>query len=162
MPLLLLVLVVAPLVELYVLIQVGQVIGALWTIGLLVAVSLLGAALLRREGGRAFRSFQEAARGGRVPTKEATDGALVLLGGALLLTPGFVSDVLGLLLVLPPTRALVRGRVTAWALRRLGAPALLLRPRRGRGGPVGPPHRWSRVVDGEVVDRDRTRRDEPS
>ena len=101
-------LVVVPLVELYVLIQVGQVIGALWTVAVLVLVSVLGAWLLRREGARTWRAFREATAGGRLPAREVTDGALVLFGGALLLTPGFVTDVAGLLLVLPPTRAVLR------------------------------------------------------
>ena len=106
--LLVLALVVVPLVELYVLIQVGQELGALPTIAALVVVSLVGAALLRREGRRTWQAFRDATARGRVPGREVADGALVLFGGALLLTPGFVTDLVGLLLVLPPTRAVVR------------------------------------------------------
>ena len=117
--LLVLALVVVPLVELYVLIQVGQELGALPTVAALVVVSLVGAALLRREGRRTWQAFRDATARGRVPGREVADGALVLLGGALLLTPGFVTDVVGLLLVLPPTRAVVRRSLTAYATRRL-------------------------------------------
>lgn len=100
--------VVVPLVELYVIIQVGQEIGALWTIAILVADSLLGSMLMRSQGRVAWRRFNEAIAAGRVPAREVFDGVLVIFGGALLLTPGFVTDVFGLLLLLPPTRALIR------------------------------------------------------
>jgi UPF0716 protein FxsA len=100
--------VVMPLVELYVLIQVGHVIGVLPTIGLLVLVSFLGVWLVKREGTRTWRAFRQAMAEGRVPARETADGALVILGGALLLAPGFVTDVLGALCVLPLTRGLVR------------------------------------------------------
>jgi UPF0716 protein FxsA len=100
--------IVVPLVELYVIIQVGQAIGVLPTIGLLLLDSIIGAALLRSQGRAAWERFQRALAGGRPPAREAADGALVILGGALLLSPGFVTDLFGLLLLLPPTRALIR------------------------------------------------------
>ena len=118
--LLVLAFVVMPIVELYVIVQVGQTVGVLETIGLLLAVAFLGSWLVKREGLRTWRAFLAAMRERRVPAKEVADGALVILGGALLLTPGFVSDVIGLLLVLPPTRAMVRGAVTARLARRMG------------------------------------------
>lgn len=109
MPLLLVLLfIVVPLAELYVIIQVGEAIGALPTIGLLVLDSLLGAWLLRHQGRSAWRRFRAALAEGRPPAREVLDGALVIFGGALLLTPGFITDVLGLVLLIPPTRALVR------------------------------------------------------
>jgi len=108
LPLLLLLFIVVPLAELAVLIQVGQAIGVWWTIALLVADAILGSLLARSQGRAAWRRFNEALRGGHPPAREVLDGALVLFGGALLLTPGFLTDVLGLLLLLPPTRALVR------------------------------------------------------
>ena len=152
-------LVVVPLVELYLLIQVGQVIGALWTIALLVVVSLLGAALLRREGPRTWRAFRATMQTGRVPAREVVDGALVILAGALLLTPGFASDLAGLALLLPPVRALLRARLTAYATRRL-LPGLAPSPRRGWRGRTRRPERGrtgsGRVVEGQVLDpRDR-------
>src|ERR671937_2160130 len=97
-----------PIVEIYVIIQVGQAIGALWTIALLVADSILGTMLMRAQGRAAWRRFNEAMGAGRVPAREVLDGVLVIFGGALLLTPGFVTDVFGLTFLLPPTRAVVR------------------------------------------------------
>src|SRR4029453_16950193 len=98
-----------PIAELAVIIQVGQAIGVWWTIGLLIADSLLGSWLMRHQGRSAWRRFNEAVYGGPVPTGEVLDGALVIFGGALLLTPGFITDILGLILLLPPSRAVVRG-----------------------------------------------------
>ncbi len=110
MPLLLvLVFIVVPIAELYVLIQIGQAIGVLPTIALLILDSILGAALMRQQGRAAWMRFNRALQEGRVPGREVIDGVLVIFGGALLLTPGFLSDILGLLLLLPPTRAVVRG-----------------------------------------------------
>ena len=136
-------LIVVPLVELYVLIQVGQVVGALPTVLLLVAVSLLGGWLLRREGARCWHTLQGALAHGRAPAREVADGVVVVLAGALLLTPGFVTDVVGLLLLLPPVRALVRARATAYVLRRMVGGVFGAAHRRGHG---------STVIDGEVLD----------
>jgi UPF0716 protein FxsA len=97
-----------PIAELAVIIQVGQLIGVWWTIALLIADSLFGAWLMRHQGRAAWRRFNAAVQGGRVPAREVLDGALVIFGGALLLTPGFITDILGLILLVPPTRALVR------------------------------------------------------
>ncbi len=108
LPLLLLLFVVVPLVELYVIIQVGQAIGAWWTIGLLLLDSILGSLLLRAQGRTTWRRFRAALAAGRVPARETVDGALVILGGALMLTPGFVTDAFGILLLLPPSRAFAR------------------------------------------------------
>ncbi|OXM55349.1 hypothetical protein CFP71_18005 [Amycolatopsis thailandensis] len=89
---------------------VGSAIGVLGTIALLFAGAFIGSWLARREGGRAFRAFAESARLGRPADaeKELTDGMLIGLGGLLILLPGFVSDVIGLLLILPPTRSVAR------------------------------------------------------
>ena len=126
MPLLFLAFLVVPLVELYVLIQVGQAIGALPTVAILLADSLLGAALMRSQGRAAWRRFLSVSRSGRVPAREVVDGALVIFGGALLLTPGFVTDILGVLLLLPPTRAFVRRYlVKGVAVRMVGGPAAM-------------------------------------
>ena len=157
-PLLVLALVVVPLVEVYVLVQVGQQIGALPTVALLLLMSLLGAYLLRREGAKTWHAFRSALTTGRVPAREVADGALVVFGGALLLTPGFATDLFGLACVLPPSRAVLRRLLTGFVTRRLGL-GLLTPPSRPassrlhRDGGVG---RHSRVVDGvvdgEVVD----------
>ena len=141
--------IVVPIAELYVLIQVGQTIGVLPTIALLIVDSLLGAWLLRREGTKAWRAFRRALDEHRVPAREVADGALVLFGGALLLTPGFLSDILGLLCILPPTRAGLRRLLTGVVASRLGvvgmAAGMAQREVRRRRGP-------SRVVDGEVIE----------
>jgi UPF0716 protein FxsA len=112
-----------PIAELAVIIQVGQAIGVWWTIGLLLADSVLGSMLMRHQGRTAWRRFNEAVQGGRVPAREVLDGALVIFGGALLLTPGFLTDVLGLILLLPPTRALVRRVLTRRLAHRMVASA---------------------------------------
>ncbi|HEY4096808.1 MAG TPA: FxsA family protein [Baekduia sp.] len=100
--------VVVPILEIYVIIQVGQAIGAWWTIALLIADSIIGTMLMRSQGRAAWRRFQLALAEGRMPAREVVDGVLVIFGGAFLLTPGFCSDVVGALLLLPPTRAIIR------------------------------------------------------
>src|ERR687890_1650737 len=125
MPLLLVLLfIVVPIVELYVIIQVGEAIGVLPTIALLIADSVLGSILMRSQGRSAWRRFNKAVAEGRIPHREVLDGVLVIFGGALLLTPGFLSDILGLVLLLPPTRALVRGVVGRRLLPRVVASGL--------------------------------------
>ncbi len=117
LPILLLAFVAIPILELAVILKVGALVGLWPTLLLLVADSMLGAALVRREGRRAWQAFRRALREGRWPSDEVAQGALVLVGGALLLTPGFVTDGVGLLLLLPVTRAaasrLLRRRLVA-------------------------------------------------
>ncbi len=105
---LVLIFIVVPIAELAVVIQVGQEIGVAWTVAILIADSILGAMLMRAQGRAAWRRFNEALQAGRVPAREVLDGGLVMFGGLLLLTPGFITDFLGLLLLIPPTRVLVR------------------------------------------------------
>jgi UPF0716 protein FxsA len=100
--------IVVPIAELAVIIQVGQEIGLWWTIALLLADSVLGSVLMRSQGRAAWRRFNQAVEAGRPPAREALDGALIIVGGALLLTPGFLTDIGGLLLLLPPSRAVAR------------------------------------------------------
>ncbi len=97
-----------PIVEIWLLIQLGQVVGPWWTILILVADGVLGAWLMKHEGARAWQRLNEALRSGRMPVRELADGALVLVGGTLLVTPGFITDAAGLFCVLPPTRPLAR------------------------------------------------------
>jgi UPF0716 protein FxsA len=99
---------VIPIVELAVILFVGREIGALPTIGLLVLSGVVGAWLAKREGAGAWRRFNKALNEARIPTTEIADGAMVLFAGALMLAPGFLTDVLGILLLLPPTRAVAR------------------------------------------------------
>jgi UPF0716 protein FxsA len=139
MLLLVLIFIVVPIVEIYVIIQVGQAIGALWTILLLVADSIIGARLLRWQGGRAWLNFQNAMAEGRIPHREIMDGVLIVLGGAFLLTPGFVTDIFGLVLLIPPSRAVVRRFVVAMLARRSGARFARVVVRRVPGRNDGPP-----------------------
>jgi UPF0716 protein FxsA len=106
-------LLIAVVAELAVIIAVGQAIGALWTILLLIAVSMAGVALLRRQGTRTLTSFTEGVRTGRAPVPEMADGVLIAIAAALILFPGFVSDVAALVLLFPPTRAVIRKRLLA-------------------------------------------------
>jgi len=138
--------VVVPLVELVVILQVGQAIGAGWTVALLIAASVFGAWLLRVEGRRAWRQFRTALAEGRWPGDEVAQGALVIVGGTLLLTPGFVTDVLGFLLLVGTTR-----RVVAAALRRRLAVAPAA-PQDGSGSRSGGAENG---LDVEVVDIER-------
>jgi UPF0716 protein FxsA len=131
--LLVLLFIVVPIVEIYVIIQVGEAIGALWTVALLVADSILGSLLMRHQGRAAWRRFNDTIGAGRIPAREVIDGALVIFGGALLLTPGFVTDVFGLLFLLPPTRAALRTLL----VRRFGLRLIVSAPggaRRNGGG----------------------------
>lgn len=144
MPALAALFIVVQIAEIWLLIQVGQAIGGWQTLLLLVLDSLLGAWLLRREGRRTWRAFRLALTERRVPAREVADGVLVLVGGTLLITPGFLSDVVGLLLLLPPTRAAVRPALTRVLARRLGVGGLLSRR----------PSAYHRpdIIPGEVVD----------
>jgi UPF0716 protein FxsA len=103
----LVVFVAAPLLELYVLIQVGSEIGILWTIAALLGISVVGTWLAKREGFRILRSFIETSRKGEIPSREMVHGVCVVIAGLLLVVPGFVGDVFGILLLLPPVRSLI-------------------------------------------------------
>ncbi|MFD0905967.1 FxsA family protein, partial [Actinomadura sediminis] len=166
---------VLPVLEIYVIIQVGGLIGAWPTVALLVAESVLGAWIVRREGRRAWRALQETFGRGALPDRELADAALVLIGGTLLLTPGFITDVIGFAFVLPFTRPLTRSLLSRWAARRMRAAqsrSAAMFPPGGPGagpfgqagpggfGPFGAPGRDAGtprgpVVQGEVVDLDK-------
>jgi UPF0716 protein FxsA len=158
-----LIFVVLPIVEIYVLIQIGQVIGAMWTILLLVADAFLGSYLVKHEGGRAWRALREAIQAGRMPHRELADGALILIGGTLLVTPGFVTDIFGFFAVLPFTRPIARRLLARSIARKLpsdfiGGPSGGSAGQSGaRPGPAPGARTQQRpgpdsVVQGEVVD----------
>lgn len=111
--------IVVPIAELYVIIQVGSLIGVLPTLALLLADALLGSMLLRHQGRGAWRRFTAAIAERRFPGREAADGVMIAVGGTLLVTPGFISDVAGVLLLLPPTRALIRAGLFRYLRRRV-------------------------------------------
>jgi UPF0716 protein FxsA len=110
--------IIVPIVEIYVIIQVGQAIGAVPTVLLLIVESLIGAWVVKREGRRAWDALRDTVRAGTLPGKELIDAALVLMGGTLLLTPGFVTDVFGFFFVLPFTRPIARNLVQVEVNRR--------------------------------------------
>lgn len=130
MPLILVGMVALPFLEVYLIVQVGQLLGVWWTLGILIGEALLGAFLMRREGSRAWKALNHAFASGRMPTGELADTALILVGGVLLVVPGFVTDVLGLFFLLPLTRPLAR-KVLAYGvarrLSRLGVPTTYTR-----------------------------------
>ena len=154
--LLVLLFIVVPIAELAVLIQVGQAIGVWWTIALLVADAVIGSMLARSQGRATWRRFNDAVAAGRAPAREVLDGVLVIFGGALLLTPGFLTDVLGLFLLLPPTRAVVRAVLVRRFMHRMTASM-------SRGGvPRGTPGARPRQpydIEGTAIDRDGAERE---
>jgi UPF0716 protein FxsA len=140
-------LVVAPIVEIAVLVAVGRTIGVGWTLLALLLLTVLGTWLMRREGSRTWKALREASQTGRMPSREIADGALVLIGGAFLLLPGFVSDVIGLFFVLPFTRVFARRLLEAFVASRV----LVRMP--FPGGPGGPGQQGPQgTIRGEVVD----------
>src|SRR6201986_474827 len=123
MPLLvlLLLLIVVPIAEIALIVQVGEWIGVWWTIALLLADAVLGSLLLRSQGRAVWRRFAAAVGEGRLPGREVVDGVLVIFGGALMLAPGFITDIFGALFLLPPTRALFRRLLVRQAVLRVVA-----------------------------------------
>lgn len=131
--------IVAPIAELYTIIRVGASIGVLNTFALMVLMGFIGSWLVKREGMRAWVRFNQSVAAGQVPAKEMVDGVLILGAGALLLTPGFLSDVFGILMLFPPSRAVLR----TYLLRRAKTGNLVMRstfmggnPGAGRHGPI--------------------------
>jgi UPF0716 protein FxsA len=147
MPLLLIVLfIVVPIAELYVIIKVGELIGVWPTLALLLADALLGSWLVKHQGRGAWRRFNEALATRRFPGREVVDGVLIVIGGTLLLTPGFITDIFGFFLLIPPTRALARRLLRRFTIGRfavvtVGSSADGPFGRSGPGGtgPFGPP-----------------------
>jgi UPF0716 protein FxsA len=157
-----------PILELVVAIQVGRWAGALPTLGALLLIGLLGAMLVRRQGATAWRSLNQSLRAGEPPSKELADATVLVLAGVLLIVPGFVTDVLALLLLFPLTRPIARRPLERAFLRAAADRVTLLRsfpPGAGRapgtfpaGGPppgaAGPPRFGGDVVEGEIIDDD--------
>jgi UPF0716 protein FxsA len=135
--------IVVPIAELYVIFKIGDSIGWLPTLAILVADSLLGTYLMRTQGRAVWQRFTTAIQAGRMPHQEVIDGVLVIFGGAFLITPGFLTDIIGLVLLLPPTRNLIR-------------PAILRRVSRRAFGTGREPSTWD--VDGTAVEPEPPRR----
>jgi UPF0716 protein FxsA len=152
--LLLVLFVAVPAAELYVILQAAHAFGVLETVAALLVISVIGAWLCRVEGWSTLRKIQVALNEGRIPTRELQDGALILLAGALLLTPGFLGDVVGIFLLLPPTRAVARTFLARVLRGRLQVATA------GSGG-QGFGFGFSSVVDVDAQDRRSDRDDGP-
>ncbi len=126
---------VVPIVELYIIVQVASSVGIFETIGLLILVSVVGAWLVRSQGLTVLGRVQGQLAMGNVPGKEMVDGLLILFAGALMLTPGFMTDAFGMLLLIPPTRAVVRTILVRRYRNRvvLGGPGAVFGGRQGSG-----------------------------
>lgn len=143
-PVLVALIIALPILEVWLLIKVGHLIGAPLTIVILFAEAVLGGWLLRREGSRAWKALTDAVQRGSLPVDQATDAALVLVGGVLLMLPGFLTDVFGLVFLLPFTRPLARRIVQALVARRIDTSMVgVVRGRMNLDG---------QTIDGEVVD----------
>ena len=112
-------LLVVPIAELWLFFEVADQIGFLLTLLMLFFVSIAGAWLLKQQGMTTWRRMQDSLQRGEMPAKEVTDGAMILLGGALLLTPGFLTDAVGLLLLFPVSRVAIKGAVRALLAKRV-------------------------------------------
>lgn len=149
MPFLIILFIVVPILELYVIIQVGQLIGVVPTLILLLADALLGSMLLKHQGRGAWRRFNEALAARRFPGREVADGVLIVIGGTLLLTPGFITDIFGLFLLLPPTRAIARRVLKRFTIGRFAVVGVGGNGGGGFGSPPGAGPRPSRDYDFE-------------
>jgi UPF0716 protein FxsA len=141
--------VLVPIAELYVILKVGDAIGWQLTLLILVADSLLGTWLMRSQGRAVWQRFQASMEAGRIPHREVFDGVLVIFGGAFLITPGFLTDIIGFCLLLPPTRALMRRFVIRRGGRMFGISVAT-----GRRAPA-PGGEWD--VEGTAVETDQPR-----
>ena len=118
---------VVPVIEIYLIIKTGQVIGPLPTVFLLLVISFAGSWLVRAQGFQTMRNIQSELAQGRLPATQLMDGAMVLVGGVLLLTPGFFTDFLALFLLIPFTREFIKRLVGTWLQRRLAAGTYVIR-----------------------------------
>ncbi|MDN5562906.1 MAG: FxsA family protein [Luteococcus japonicus] len=144
MPLFMALLVAVPIIEVWILLRVGHAIGGLPTVAILVAEAAVGAWLMKREGSRAWQALRATLGTGRMPATELTDAALVLVGGVLLMLPGFLTDVFGFVFLLPFTRPLARRLVEVFAARQVQRAGVDMDLMRARTRP-------DMTIDGEVV-----------
>lgn len=144
MPLFMALLVAVPIIEVWILLRVGHAIGGLPTVAILVAEAAVGAWLMKREGSRAWQALRATLGTGRMPATELTDAALVLVGGVLLMLPGFLTDVFGFFFLLPFTRPLARRLVEVFAARQVQRAGVDIDLMRARTRP-------DMTIDGEVV-----------
>ena len=145
---LLLLFLIVPIIEIYLLIQVGSLIGALPTVVLVVLTAVLGAALLRSQGFATLGRIQATMARGEVPAIELMEGAMLLFGGALLLTPGFFTDAIGFVCLLPQ----LRKQVVLWLIKRGMVSGTVV------GGGAAPSQQGSRTIEGEYWDDEKNKR----
>lgn len=153
-PRLLLLFILVPVIELVLFIQIGERIGMGATLGVILLTAVIGASLARQQGRRTLARFQQAMAEGRMPQDEAIDGLLILLAGAVLVTPGFLTDAVGFALLIPPARSVARKFLAGFVARNINI--------RGPGtAPAGTPapeapsrsrHRDEKIIDAEVID----------
>jgi UPF0716 protein FxsA len=154
-PLLLVLFFTIPLIEIYLLIQVGSVIGAGWTVFLVVLTAVLGAALLRQQGLSTLARFQQSVARGELPATTLIEGMVLLVGGAMLLTPGFFTDALGFLCLFPPTRLFLARWLVSRAVVQVGGVGQPPRGSRRGGADDG------RTIEGEFHEVDDKPGDDP-
>ena len=141
---------VVPLVELYLLIAVGRLLGPVPTIGLVLLTGALGAWFARLEGAKVLRRWQEALARQQLPKDGVIDGLLIFIGGLMLITPGILTDIAGLSMVMPPTRRVIAGFVRAWFERQIATGRVQMYSPGYNGPPRGPEDVID--VEGEVVE----------
>jgi len=141
---------VVPLVELYLLIAIGRILGPVPTIGLVLLTGALGAWFARLEGARVIQRWQEAVARQELPKDGVIDGLLIFIGGLLLITPGILTDIAGLSMVMPPTRRVIARMVRAWLERQIAAGRVQVYAAGYNGRPGTPPDVIE--VEGEVVE----------
>jgi UPF0716 protein FxsA len=124
-----LVFLIVPIIEIYLLIKVGSLIGGLPTVAILLLISLLGAYLVRSQGFRIVTQIREELARGRLPAAQLMDGALVFIGGVLLMTPGFFTDFLGIFFLIPVTRNVIKMWLGLWLQARLSKGSFVMRRR---------------------------------
>lgn len=156
MRLLLILFIVLPILEMWVLISVGQEIGALPTIGLVLLTAVVGLALLRRQGISTVMRAQQKMQTGEVPAQEMAEGIFLAVGGALLLTPGFITDAIGFVCLIPGLRQLVLGKLLSHVV-------ILTPGDLGRGPGAGQPRdRSDNVIEGDYQREDKNKNDDPN
>jgi UPF0716 protein FxsA len=141
---------VVPLIELYLLVGLGRLLGPVPTIALVVITGALGAWFARLEGARVIRRWQEAMARQQIPKDGVIDGFLIFIGGVMLITPGILTDIAGLSMVMPPTRRVIAGAVRRWFERQIAAGRVQVYAPGYNGGPSR--HPGVIDVEGEVVE----------
>lgn len=144
---LLLLFILVPILELGIFLALGDTLGTAWTLAIIIITGILGAALTKSQGGKALANFQEALAHGKMPHREMVDGLLILIAGAVLLTPGFLTDTVGFLLLLPPVRAALRTVLTSKLKDKIKVASSPLNPDFGNQ-----PQEEARSVEGRVID----------